>query len=255
MRSTLLVAMACALLIAGCPQTPELASDAARVAAMANGLTPGIYSGTDKSVVKVITTGAYNPGDPTRLNVTDGLRAACNGYLSDDAAIQSFLSLAEEDRKRGYSRFDLTDGTLAVCTTLLCLQCNTAIINQIFSPSIDQPNTAQTNHEVTGTLVITEEGKVQSDGDTVQVGGLVLYATTLTENYARGVGTGTFNVRLDWVDTASGSVLFSAVGSGSTTVRQVDDRTISTQAQIAVGHQDILGSMTIQITTDGRFTR
>ncbi len=71
--------------------------------------------------------------DPNRLEVTDDLRTACPGI--SDASIETLISAAEEDRLAGFPRQTLLDGLQEACSSTghpqNCIDCNTAIINQV----------------------------------------------------------------------------------------------------------------------------
>lgn len=255
MKSILGLGALALIIVGGCPQPGTTIDESGRSAAStAKGLTPGIYSGKLTHSVTTITTGAYNPGDPTRLNVTDPLRSACAGGL-DDAGIQAFLTSAEADRKSGFSRAEETNIAIASCPVFECTQCLVAIVNQVYAPSVDQPNTAQSSTDTSPTIVVNEDGTVQSTPDTQQVSGYVMHTTTISENYAVGVGTQTYTVRLDIVNTVTGDLIISAFGQGTDTVRQTDANTLSLQSEIAVGVQDAIGSINIKISVAGSATK
>lgn len=73
------------------------------------------------------------PSDPHRLEITDALRTACPTLA--DASIELLIAAAEDDRRGGFPRQTLLDGLSEACSSTGhpqdCIDCNTAIINQV----------------------------------------------------------------------------------------------------------------------------
>lgn len=82
-----------------------------------------------------------NDGASDRLEVTDGLRAACYPYNLSDSDIQTLISTCEADRLGGNSYTQQIQMVLNVCYLWIdvdaamgnaCQNCNVAVVDQVY---------------------------------------------------------------------------------------------------------------------------
>ncbi len=74
-----------------------------------------------------------------RLDVNDTLRAACGDYIGSDAGIETFLTLTEDERLKGYTKSDMlarNNDNCGIATTadvyIDCMACSTAVVDQVY---------------------------------------------------------------------------------------------------------------------------